>query len=433
MDQDATWYEGRPWPGPHCVTWGPSSPPKRGPIFGPRLLSPNGHPSQLLLSSGLNIVMLCVMLCFNAYVVNKFHDDEHCSCSDWAVCDIRRGRFAIHCFGTMLQVEGLEKRLGLGLARSRSRLVAKIRRLSLVSWNCRKVLVSVSSRTKNRMSRSRKLRSHLHPSFFPKSNSNGVKPVLSCGVSYSKHQRCNISWPVIWSFWHHFLQQILKSYSYSHIAHFPLHGTDLSPQVRTMQWEMGYVRIWIRLKNLLKKVVSERLITAGITPASSLMWAEILYPNESCLVSPHDWTLPARVLPHYWMICLWVVYIQEIVCTYQRLLRSICYHQMVDWVAQSNQYKRLRMGYQLLVMNPVMPSQQCLYNMACRFSQLLLEIFPQLSTIMGIHNSWVPVICSASIEDHLTTHGRTCVSHDLDLVTINTSNTTRCLSGTNAL
>ena len=65
----------------------------------------------------------------------------------------------IHCFGTMLKVEGLEKRLGLGLARSRFRscLVAKIRRLGLisVSWNCRKVLVLVSSRTKNRMFRSR--------------------------------------------------------------------------------------------------------------------------------------------------------------------------------------------------------------------------------------------------------------------------------------
>jgi len=87
---------------------------------------------------------------------------------------------AIHCFGTMLKIECLEKRLDLGLARSRSRLVsvswncrkvlvssrlmAKIRCLGLVlvSWNCRKVLASVSSRTKNRMSRSRKLRTHLH-------------------------------------------------------------------------------------------------------------------------------------------------------------------------------------------------------------------------------------------------------------------------------
>ena len=71
----------------------------------------------------------------------------------------RKAKFAIHCFGTMLKVEVLEKRLDLGLARSRSRsrLVAKIRRLGLVSvsWNCTKVLVSVSSRTKNQMSRFR--------------------------------------------------------------------------------------------------------------------------------------------------------------------------------------------------------------------------------------------------------------------------------------
>jgi len=30
MDQDGTWYEGRPRPRPQCVTWGPSSPPKTG-------------------------------------------------------------------------------------------------------------------------------------------------------------------------------------------------------------------------------------------------------------------------------------------------------------------------------------------------------------------------------------------------------------------
>jgi len=30
MDQDATWYEGRPWPRPHCVRWGPSSHQKGG-------------------------------------------------------------------------------------------------------------------------------------------------------------------------------------------------------------------------------------------------------------------------------------------------------------------------------------------------------------------------------------------------------------------
>jgi len=27
MDQDATWWDGRPWPRPHCVRWGPSGDP----------------------------------------------------------------------------------------------------------------------------------------------------------------------------------------------------------------------------------------------------------------------------------------------------------------------------------------------------------------------------------------------------------------------
>jgi len=30
MDQDATWYRDRPWPTPHCVRGGPSSPKKGG-------------------------------------------------------------------------------------------------------------------------------------------------------------------------------------------------------------------------------------------------------------------------------------------------------------------------------------------------------------------------------------------------------------------
>ena len=100
MDQDATWYGGRPQPSRHCVRWGASSPyqgvlhphfsahvyakrldgsrchlvridliprprcirlglgthlsPERGtapPLFGPCLLWPNGRPSQLLLSA----------------------------------------------------------------------------------------------------------------------------------------------------------------------------------------------------------------------------------------------------------------------------------------------------------------------------------------------------------------------------------------------
>jgi len=49
MDQDATWYGGKPRP-----RWGPSSPYGKGhslPLFGPCLSWPNGGPSQQLLSS----------------------------------------------------------------------------------------------------------------------------------------------------------------------------------------------------------------------------------------------------------------------------------------------------------------------------------------------------------------------------------------------
>ena len=41
MDQDATWYKGRPRPRPHCVTCGRSSPSQKGhspPIFGPMFI-----------------------------------------------------------------------------------------------------------------------------------------------------------------------------------------------------------------------------------------------------------------------------------------------------------------------------------------------------------------------------------------------------------
>jgi len=55
MDQDTTWYGGRPRPRWHCVRWGPSSPTERGtaahPSLGPCLLWPNGRPSQQLQSS----------------------------------------------------------------------------------------------------------------------------------------------------------------------------------------------------------------------------------------------------------------------------------------------------------------------------------------------------------------------------------------------
>jgi len=55
MDQDATWYGGKPRPRRHCVRWEPSSPKEWGTappsLVGPCLLWPNGHPSQQLLSS----------------------------------------------------------------------------------------------------------------------------------------------------------------------------------------------------------------------------------------------------------------------------------------------------------------------------------------------------------------------------------------------
>jgi len=37
IDQDVTWYRGRPWPRPHCVRWGPSSPKGTLPPFSPHI------------------------------------------------------------------------------------------------------------------------------------------------------------------------------------------------------------------------------------------------------------------------------------------------------------------------------------------------------------------------------------------------------------
>ena len=49
MDQDATWYDGRPWRGQHCVRCRPRSTPRGTappPIFGPCLLWPNSWMHQ---------------------------------------------------------------------------------------------------------------------------------------------------------------------------------------------------------------------------------------------------------------------------------------------------------------------------------------------------------------------------------------------------
>ena len=68
----------------HIVTWDPAPPPKRGTAPNFRLTSIVAERSTISATAEqlLKIVMLCVVLCFNAYVVNKFHDNEHCSCSD---------------------------------------------------------------------------------------------------------------------------------------------------------------------------------------------------------------------------------------------------------------------------------------------------------------------------------------------------------------
>jgi len=63
MNQDATWYRGRPRSRPHCVIWGPAPPPGKGhsdpPLFGQCLLWPNGRPSQLLLRACYYIHVTC--------------------------------------------------------------------------------------------------------------------------------------------------------------------------------------------------------------------------------------------------------------------------------------------------------------------------------------------------------------------------------------
>jgi len=43
MDQDATWYMGRPRPRPDCVRWGPGSPTERGTAAAPPSFSVCGQ------------------------------------------------------------------------------------------------------------------------------------------------------------------------------------------------------------------------------------------------------------------------------------------------------------------------------------------------------------------------------------------------------
>jgi len=45
IDQDTTWYAGRPRPRPHCVRWSPAPPPKKGhsPQFSAHVYCGQGH------------------------------------------------------------------------------------------------------------------------------------------------------------------------------------------------------------------------------------------------------------------------------------------------------------------------------------------------------------------------------------------------------
>jgi len=60
MDQDATWYGGRPWPRQHCVKWGPRSSHGKGhntpPTFCPMSIvakrSPMSATAELLHKEG---------------------------------------------------------------------------------------------------------------------------------------------------------------------------------------------------------------------------------------------------------------------------------------------------------------------------------------------------------------------------------------------
>ena len=92
MDQDTTWYGGRPRPRGHCLRWGTSSPRKKEhsgpPLFGPRLLWPNGRPSQQLLSSCFLFILCCtpwaikrsqlIFVCNFKSKINGFQCSFHC-------------------------------------------------------------------------------------------------------------------------------------------------------------------------------------------------------------------------------------------------------------------------------------------------------------------------------------------------------------------
>ena len=78
MDEDATWYGSRPWPRPHCVRRGRSSPREWGtaapPLFGPCILWPRSPISAtaellFLFSGNVEVTNLAMETCSGEYGV----------------------------------------------------------------------------------------------------------------------------------------------------------------------------------------------------------------------------------------------------------------------------------------------------------------------------------------------------------------------------
>jgi len=95
----------------------------------------------------LFVTLLNVRVCAPDFAMNALKHRNDFDAVEW-------GNLCVHLCSTLKVSKNVSISALQGLSLG---LVAKIRRLGLVSvsWNCRKVLVSVSSRTKNRMSRSR--------------------------------------------------------------------------------------------------------------------------------------------------------------------------------------------------------------------------------------------------------------------------------------
>jgi len=77
MNQDVTWYRGRPRP---IVLDGDLAPYRKGqssraPIFGPNLLWPNGRPFQQLLSSCFTFILKAVAPCKNKIILKHFRPE----------------------------------------------------------------------------------------------------------------------------------------------------------------------------------------------------------------------------------------------------------------------------------------------------------------------------------------------------------------------